>query len=62
MDEIIIFNERFNEAGKQIHLYKNCETALWRRRQKYPPRPYEAIISFAGMIPDSEKNEGRHCF
>lgn len=29
MEEIIIFNECFNEDGKHVHLYKNSGTGLW---------------------------------
>lgn len=29
MEEIIIFNECFNEEGKHIHLYRNSGTGLW---------------------------------
>lgn len=29
MEETIIFNECFNEEGKQLHLYRNKETGLW---------------------------------
>ena len=29
MEEIIIFNECFNEEGKQIYLYRSSKTGLW---------------------------------
>ncbi len=29
MDEVIIFNECFNEDGKHIHLYRHSETGVW---------------------------------
>ncbi len=29
MEELIIFNECFNEDGKHIHLYRNRETGVW---------------------------------